>query len=87
MRLATLWEPPEPVRRGKPERSDQSSGASGCEGARSVAAAAARRLEVALGHPVDERDEERNHSKAGDKERHEDERQFSQPFPESQHRG
>ena len=44
----------------------------------------AMRLEVALGRPVDERDEERNHAQAGDKERHEDEQQARQPFPEAE---
>ena len=67
--------------------SGQSSGASGCGGARSAAAGRrAMRLEVALGHPVDERNEERNHAQAGDKERQEDEQQASQPFPPRQNR-
>jgi hypothetical protein len=44
------------------------------------------RLEVALGHPVDERDEERDHAQAGDKELHENEQQVSQPSPTRQNR-
>ena len=46
----------------------------------------AMRLEVALGHPVDERDEERNHAQAGDQERQEDEQEARDPFPSRQSR-
>jgi hypothetical protein len=40
----------------------------------------AMRLEVALGHAVEVRDEEWNHAEGSDKERHDDEQQTSQPF-------
>jgi hypothetical protein len=43
-------------------------------------------LEVPLGHPVDEWNEERNHAQAGDKERHEDEQQVCHPFPRESRR-
>ena len=46
----------------------------------------AMRLEVAFGHPVDERNQERDHAQAGDKEGHEDEQQVSQPSPRQRRR-